>query len=489
MFKRPFWLGLLLGGLAAFGSLRHRLVLAGSRTALLDPLTLDLTSNALIVCDAAGTVLSSNAAARQLFGPNCAGLSSLCYSTGQRVPPGQLPHVAALRSGAGAKSAEYHLAAPSGIVCVLCASATALPGGGAAAVFQEVTALHTAQAHLDRAQARQMALGTLGRRLGTATADTAGRVIAEEVHALLGSLPDVQVRLYGYNPAAQTLTRLASEPEDRPKHPKSAAEASPPQFPFDAAVPALWQLYVARQPSFACLSSLGETEAASVYALPLLAGGLAIGHLSLTSSAADVFDDPPLLQALSVAASAAALALSAPQAAQLAESWAAQLEAVSVITQAIAGGASSGQLADLAGAQVKRATNAALCTVSVEVSGKLFVLGEAFRDDLLHPERRKPTDLALQSKAAQKAWRTQKAVTHLGLENPSFENGLWRAFAGRVGRHSVLALPLTHRLGALAVYWKGSVPLPDRQIKFLETVAALVTLGLKPAMTEEGGKD
>ncbi len=484
MFKRPFWIGLLLGGFAALGLLLRRSAPADSHTALLD-----LTADALVVCNAAGTIISSNAAARQLFGPACAGLSSLCYPNGQSVPPGQLPHVRTLRSGQSGATAEYHFAPTGGAACVLQTTAYALPNGRVAAVFQDVTALHTAQARHEQAQARQTVLHTLGQQLGTGAADTLERSIVEAVHALLGSLPDMQVRLYGYNPAAQTLTCLASEPEDRPKRPKSAAEAQPPQFLFDAGVPALWQLYVARQPSFTCLDTLGETGAASAYALPLLAGGLAIGHLSVSSSVADAFDDPQLLQALTIAASAAALALSAPQAAELAGRWAAQLDAVGEITQAIVGGASPGQLADLVSAQVKRVTKAAVCTVSGKVEGKLCVLGEAFRDDLLHPERREPNDPALQSKAVQKSWRTQKMVTQLGLTNPSVEAGLWRVFAGRVGQHSALALPLAHRLGVLTVYWEGGAALTDGQIKFLRTASALVTLGLKPATTEEAGGD
>ncbi len=481
MFKRPLWLGLLLGSLAAFSLLRQRPALTDCHAALFD-----LTSDALVRCDAAGTIQFANAAAHQLFGPDCAGLSFLCYPNGQRVPPGQLPHTRGLRSGQSAAN-EYHLHAPGGEARVLEVSALALPSGGAAAVFREVTALHRLQAYLDQAQARQTALHRLGRRLGAATSDAIGRVVAEEVHALLGGLPDVQVRLYGYNPAAQILTRLASEPEDRPKRPKTMAEAQPPVFPFDADTPAMWQLYVDRQPSFTCWGSLGEAEAASACALPLLVDGVAIGHLSVSSSATDAFDDLPLLQALTVAASAAALALSVPQAKQLAESSTAQLDTVREIAEAVAQGAAAGQLAELVSVQVRRVTNAALCTVSIEDNGKLCVLGEAFRDDLLHPERGKPTDPMLQSKAAQKAWRTQKMASHLGLTNPSLEKGQWRAFAGREGKHSIFALPLADRRGVLAVYWDGAMPLPEAQIKFLQLVAALASLGLKPATNGEVG--
>jgi len=489
MFKRPFWLGLLLGSLAAAGSLLRRSAAPGKFSPLLD-----LAGDALVVCDAAGTIISSNAAARQLFGPHCAGLSALRYPNGQPVPPGQLPHVRALRSGAGVISAEYHFVAAGGPACVLDVSASALPGGGAAAVLRNVTALHMAQAHLDQTQARQTALHHLGRRLNQAAAlDAIGRAVVEEAYSLLGSLPDVQVRLYGYNTAVQILTRLASEPEDRPKRPKSAAEARLPEFPFDAGVPALWQLYIARQPSTAGPAILGEASAASAYALPLLAGGLAIGHLSLSSSAADAFDDPNLVQALGSAVSAAALALSVPQAGVQAESFTAQLEAVREIAHAVAGGAELGRLMDLAVRHIRRITQAEVCTVSLAAEGKLSVAGKAFRDDLLYPERWEPGDPALQSKATGKAWRTQKPVTHLGLV-PSVEAGPWRAFAGKSGKYFVTALPLASRLGVLAVYTNGAMPLLDVQIKFLETVAALLSVGLvssglKPASAEASRAD
>ena len=386
-------------------------------------------------------------------------------------------------------SAEYHFISPGGTTHVLHAAASALTGGRAAVVFQEVPALHTVQARLDEALAQQTRLHKLGQRLNTANADAIARVIVEETFVLLGSLPNVQVRLYGYDAAAQALTRLASEPEDRPKRPKSAADARLPEFCFDAGVPALWKLYVARLPSSECLGTLGEAEAASAYALPLLAGGLAVGHLSVSSSTANVLDAPPLLQTLSFAASAAALALSAPQAVQLAGSYRAQLDAVREIAGAVASGASFGLLADVISAQVKRVTNAALCTVSVEVNGRLSVLGEAFRDELLYPERSEPDAPALLGKAAQKAWRTQKSVTHLGLANPRVETGPWRVFAGRVGQHSVLALPLARRGGILAAYWDGAMPLPDMQLKFLETVASLIPHELKSAIAQEAGAD
>jgi GAF domain-containing protein len=213
----------------------------------------------------------------------------------------------------------------------------------------------------------------------------------------------------------------------------------------------------------------------------------------LSSSAADAFDDPNLVQALGSAVSAAALALSVPQAGVQAESFTAQLEAVREIAHAVAGGAELGRLMDLAVRHIRRITQAEVCTVSLAAEGKLSVAGKAFRDDLLYPERWEPGDPALQSKATGKAWRTQKPVTHLGLV-PSVEAGPWRAFAGKSGKYFVTALPLASRLGVLAVYTNGAMPLLDVQIKFLETVAALLSVGLvssglKPASAEASRAD
>jgi hypothetical protein len=487
MFKRPFfWLGLLLGSVTAFRSLRWK---PRKPVAVSADLLIDLIGDALVTCDSAGTLTYSNAAALTLFGPQAKHLPALYYPNGQLVPPGQMPLTRVRSAGQKLVGAEYHGTDASGAACVLAVSAYPLPGGGAAAVFRDVTAQHTSQAHLSRMQARQTALCTLGRRLGkAATLEDVGRIVVEETYSLLGSLPDVQVRLYGYSSSVQTLTRLASEPEDRPKRPKSSAQSQPPVFPFDASVSVLWQLYIARQPTLIGLSVLGEAEAASVYALPLPADGLAVGHLSVSSSASNAFDDPALRETLELLASTTALSLAGPQSAELAANLKQQRDAIGEIAQAIAAGVERSSFVDLAIGYVKRITKAEVCTVSVAAEGKLVIAGEAFRDDLLFPERNAPNNLTLQSKAAQKAWRTQKPVTRLAVTNPEYQAAVWRAFAEE-GCHSVVALPLTPRLGVLTIYMNGVLPLPDTQMKFLETIAALLSIGLAsqrlPAIAEE----
>jgi len=263
------------------------------------------------------------------------------------------------------------------------------------------------------------------------------------------------------------LTCLASAPDDRPIRPQSAAQSLPKTVRFDAQLPELWQLYVARK--------LFENS------LPLLAGGVAIGHLCILSKTA-VLEDPDQRGALEVIASLAALALAGPAASAQAASLAAQAAAMREITQA-ASGSGSHALADSVTAHVKRVVRADVCLLSVPIDGKLSALGQTFPDDLLHPKTA-PDDPRLHGKAVQKVHRTHKSVVQAGIANPSFEAGPWRAFTG-AGCHTLTALPLSSKRGVLAVYTQGASPLPDSQIKFLETLAAIVSLSLASASVQE----
>jgi PAS domain S-box-containing protein len=486
MFKRPrFWLGLLLGSFAAFGSLIGSQKRRSAHAQAAFPKAIfDLSPDALIIANNAGEITHANAAAHELFGPQYAGLAKLCYPNGQQVPPGQLPIKRVLRTGTHMAGEGYRGTATDGSVCILDVSARPLPGGGAAVIFRDVTTLHGSQAREAQAQARQETMQQLGRRLSEAvTTEAAGRIVVESARALLGGM--AQARLYGYDPAAQTGTRIASDPDDRPKRPQSAAQARLPTFPFDACVPALWQLYIDRQAVAASCAELGEETARAAYALPLLAGGAAIGHLALASSVSGAFEDPARVQALDVLVCLAALALTRPQAAERTAVLTAQADAVREIACAAAVGTEPNSLADLVSGHVRRVIACDICTLSVPMDGKLSILGKAFQDDLLFPGRISSADLALHGKAVQKAWRTQKNVTQLAIKNPSFETGPWRAFAGKSGRHSVLALPLASQLGVLTVYTDGDSPLPDAQVKFLETLAALASAALRPASVPE----
>ncbi len=453
MFKRPlFLLGLLL---AAFAAFRLRLPKPRPQPAPRSDFQ-DFVSDALLIQGSTGTV-EANGPAQTLFGEGCS--PSLRYLTGQDVPPGQHPLQRAALSRETV-SGLYRGTSAEGTECVLAIMARPLLDGGAAAIFRDVTAQHESEERAQAARTRQAVIQKLCRRLSFAgTADTVAQSVTEETLALLRECPDIQVRLFVFDSASDTLTCLASAPDDRPKRPQSAAEAQPMTVRFDAQIPELWQMYVARQ--------------SSASGLPLISGGVAIGHLSVTSSTGNVFEAPIVRETLELIASLAALALAGPSASARAAASTAQTDAVREIAGAVGSGRTLAELADLAAAQVKRVTQAAVCTVSVPAGGKLCIIGEAYQDDLLFPETA-PDDPRLHGKAIRKAWRTRKIVTHLGLP-PDTDDGPWRVFTGSTGLHSIIALPLAER-GVLSVYTAGNAPLPGTHRKFLETVAALLSL-------------
>ena len=455
MFKRlQFWLGLFLGAFAA----------SCLRLLKPPPTPHNFRDDAFVVCDRAGKVTYSNAAAQALFGPNT--LPGLRYLTGQPVPPGQHPLKRAALSRAPC-SGTYRFAS-SADSAAHTVDVSARPGlnGGAAAVFRDVTLLHESRRRAPAAAARQDLIERLCRRLTEAhTADAIGQAVAEEIYALLGDLPDVQVRLWTLNPLTDTLTCLASYPNERPKR----SQSQPVSMRFDAQSPKLWQLYVARKPF--------EDS------LPLIAGGVAIGHLSVTVLEAEW--EQGTLERI---ASLAALALSGAAAQAQTAVWAAQSAALHDIIAAPQIGRGNAELADFASAQVKSLTGADVCTLSVPIDGKLSVLGQVFADDLLFPGTA-PDDPRLHGKAVQKAYRTRKTAVQTGVPNPSVGTGPWRAFAGSAGFHSITALPLAGGRGVLTVYTPGDRALPDPQIKFLETIALLVSHSLTPATATVNSAD
>ena len=476
MLNRPsFWLGLFLGAFSAF---RLRILISRPHSFL--PASLrHLPVDAFTVCDSAGAVIESNAAAQALFGSTCAVLPPLRYSTGQPVPPGQHP----LRRASLAQemvSGSYHLTAADGSSRILDISAQPLPNGKVAALFRDVTAQQERHIQELARQARQTVLQTLRRRLSlTQSTEAIGQAVAEETYALLSAAllsaaplsagPDIQVRLYRLDPLADALTCLASAPDDRPKRPKSVSEANPAAVRFDAQIPELWQLYVARK--------------SSQSNLPLISGGVTIGHLSV-ASAKSILEDAAVHEALEMIASLAALALAGPSAAAQTAALTAQAAAVREITGAIQSGVGYSDLADVVTEAVKRVMHPEVCALSMPIAGKLCIVGKRFEDDLLSPQT-VPGDPRLHGKAVRKAWKTQKTVAQAGIINPSLEAGPWRAFAGSTGRHSVTALPLAQKRGVLTVYTSGEMPLPDTQIKFLETIAALVSLSPVTATASE----
>lgn len=477
MFKRPpFWLGLLLGGLASLGARRLWLP---PRSSPLDPL-LDLISDGVLVSDSSGAVTDTNVAARALFGPGGAGLARLCYPSGQPVPPGQSPINRALRSGRAVEGMSYLSVSVEGKTHVLDIQARPLPGGGAVVTARDRTEIGEGRSRETKAQGREEVLRALCRRLGAAPdAGELAQALVESALALAAGLPDVRARLYLYDSDAKRLTRLASAPPGRPKRPKSHRQAQRPTFPFDASSPLLWSLYVAREPAVG--ADVGDDAAGPAYTLPLLAGGVALGHLALTCPDPDAFADADLRETLGLLASVAALALAGPRQAAQAELLAAQGVALRTVIQAVAERTEQNPLADLVSREACRVLGAEVCTLALRDGECLRLVGTAYRDALLFPDRHAPDDPGLIGDAAREAVRKGKTIQRTGLKNPPFEAGVWRALAGQSGRHSVIAVPLAAGQGALTTYVAGDTPLPETQVTFLETLAALLSATLPEA--------
>ncbi len=470
-----FWLGLLLGGGTAFGTRRRWL--PAPRLPRPDPL-LDLVGDAVIACDAAGAISYANAAARQWFGPDADGIHQLSYPSGQPVPPGQLPLTRALRTGQSVVGAGYVFLTTEGTRRVLDVDARPI-SGGAICVFHDVTARQEAETRERETAQRGQVLRALCQCLSAATdAEEIARGTVENALALLDGLAGARVRLYAYDSERKRLTRLASAPDARPKRPRSHRQAQPPTFPFDATSPLLWQVYIAREPfvSHDHSSDLGEAESeGATCAFPLLAGGRALGHLSVTCPAANAFGSADLMEALTQIAALAAPSLAslqqAAEAAHLAKQSAALREIALTVTQE----QSHDGLADFVAKQVKSTLECEICTLAVQEDNGLRLVGADYQEALLFPTRHAPNDPALIGSAAQEAVRTGKTVLYPARPNRTLDAGLWRAFAGQSGHHSVVSVPLRAGQGALTVYAAGEAPFSKAQISFLETVAAMLS--------------
>ena len=435
---------------------------------------------AVIVCDASGAISSANAAARKWFGPNTDGARQLRYPSGQPVSPGQLPFTRALHTGQPVTGAGYVFLTDGGTPRVLNIDARPRPGG-AICIFRDVTAWQEGATREQETAKRARVLRAAYRRLSAAAdMDELAQCAVESALALLDGLPGGRVRLYAYDSGSKRLTRLASAPDARPKRPRSHQQAQPLTFPFDANVPQLWQLYVAREPfvSQDRVCELGEEESdGATCALPLLVGGVTVGHLSVTCPAADAFRHEGLLDALTqlcaLAASGLAEKKQASESAQLAKQGA----ALHTIALAVSERQTNDALADRVAEQVQGALGCELCTLALQEENGLRLAGEGYREALLFPGRHAPNDAALIGSAALEAIRTGKTVQHPTRSNPTLEVGPWRAFAGQSGKHSIVSVPLTAGQGALTVYAAGEAPFDRAQVSFLETVAAMLSAG------------
>lgn len=477
-----FCLGLLLGGLAFFGARR----LWPSLSPIpLDPL-LDLVSDAVVMCDASGAVTDINAAGRALFGPGGDSLSHLCYPSGQPVPPGQLPISRALHTGKAIESADYVCVSAEGKARASHISASPLPDGRVVLTARDMTELGESRTRETARGRREQVLRVLCRRLSAAPdAEGLAQALVESALALTAGLPDVRVHLYAYDPDVKQLTRLASAPTDRPRQPKSHRQAQPPTFPFDASSPLLWSVYVAREPMVG--ADIGDDAARPAYAVPLLAGGVALGHLAVVCPAADAFADTDLRETWGLLASITAFGLAGPRQAARAEHLAAQADALHGVIQAGTQATEPGDLADMVSRQVRRVLDAEVCVLALRGKTGLHLVGHGYQDALLFPDRHAPDDPALIGDAAREAVRKGKTIRRSGLANPRFDAGIWRAFAGQSGRHSVFSAPLAAGQGALTTYASGDILFTDAQVKFLETLAGLVS-ALLPVANRTAGR-
>ena len=449
-FRPAFWPGFLLGALAAFAALLRK----PSPATLPDPL-LDFVSEAVIACDASGQITETNAAARALFGASLADYTQLCYPSGQPVPPGQLPLTRRASS-----LACFLLTDASGQTRTLEAATRPLPRGGAAAVFRDVTAHTEAKAKDTQAQADSDALHTLSRRLGRAeTAEDAAEA-AVEAALMLGA---DTARCFAYDADAKQLTQAAARPDTRPKRPRTQTAARHETVLFDAANPLHWAVYVARE----------AFEDGNILALPLTVRGTALGHLEASAVPESG------RAALTLAASLTAATLAARREADRAETGASREAALLEIAALLAQAAPFDTLCDAAAVYLRRLLTAEVCTVTV--GGRLR--GQDYLEALLRPERHTPKDAALRHEAADAATASGETVQRTNLSSPGFASGVWRAFAGASGRHRVLAVPLIgkQQAGMLTVWAAGDGPFSAEQVRFAETLAAL--LSARPAIT------
>ncbi len=445
-FRPVFWPGFLLGALVAFATFFRK-----PQPALAippDPL-LDFVSEAVLTSNASGQIIAANAAARALFGADLAGYQGLCYPTGQPVPPGQLPLTRRYFS-----PTRFLLTDADSQTRTLEATTRPLPTGGAAAVFRDVTAHTQAEAKDTRAQADADTLHNLSRRLGTARNTEEAAEMGADAALVLGA---DTARCFTYDADTKQLTQAAARPDTRPKRPRTQSAARPETAIFDAANPLHWAIYVSKE----------AYEDADTLALPLVAGGAALGHLEVSAG------EKLSREALLMAASLTAATQAARQQSERADAGAAREAAVLEIAALLAQAAPLDTLCDAAAAHLRRLLDAEVCTVTV--SGRLR--GQDYQDGLLRPERHKSDDPALRHEAAEAAVASGVTVQRTNLRSPAFADAVWRAFAGASGPHRVLAVPLTGKqAGALTVWAAGGGAFTAAQVQLAETAAALLSV-------------
>jgi len=484
-----FWAGVIVGAVSGFALSSRRSIIPEVPNPT-DPL-LGLVGEAVLVCDAAGGVVYLNAAAAEWFGDDGAAAFHLRYPSGQPVPPGQVPLVRTLRTGKPCAATGYVCTSPDGTERMLEVTTQLQTAGGAVAVFRDITEVSETRNQAAQGDRREEILRRLCRRLSAALSpDDLARSIAESAGALLRDVAEANARLYSYDPTTKQITRLAASPGSRAKLVRSHNAPQAVIFPLDVTQALLWSVYVGRE-SFTGLlvEVLGEGSAAAHLALPLIAGGEVIGHLSLTSADPEALFAPALRESLTLLTSVAALALAGPSQAAQTETLAAQVAALREIVGAVAKRLEPGDVADLVGLHTRRVLGADVCILALAEAERLCVLGRDYQDALLFPERYTADSVPLTRGESEKAQRTGKTVQTTGRKNPRLEDGLWRAFAGQSGRHSVLSVPLPTGLGVVTVLRAGEAAFSDDQVRFMETLAALTAAALPPATIAAARED
>ncbi|MBV9848308.1 MAG: SpoIIE family protein phosphatase [Armatimonadetes bacterium] len=491
--------------------------------------TLRSLGDGVALCDDEGRLVSVNRAGQAILGGGpivpgervevWAARIGLCYPSGQPVPPGAVPLTRVLRTALALEPEEYAVFTGDGERRLIELTATpVLASGplvaeiaedavmvtGAVAVFRDVTALRYSQQREAAANRRVETLVDISRRLNaTQDLDEIHAIVTEGALALLPGVPDGRALLYDLDGETKTLRLRAMRPEAHPpRRPATLQDSRPFTLPFDATSPLLWQVYVSRQtmvgwggkdagPADSLLLRGGVTSLphpASALILPLLARDTVSGHLALTSSASDAFDDPRLVDALTNLAALAVIARTNARLYGQMKQRVDELDALWTVGQATASKLEITEVVDTLTDRVRAVMGGEACTLALfERDGgarRLRRQGTAWREWALAAPEECLCDACDQ--VTQEAALKGEPISLTGRRNPGFPLCHWRAFAGQSGEHSVLAVPLRSGdeiLGALTVFARGTRPFAPDQVKLLGTLASLAVAAVRNAQS------
>ena len=489
--------------------------------------TLGSLTDGVVLCDGAGRLLSVNYAAQVILGSEDADIGAsieewaarigLCYPSGQRVPPGAVPLTQTLRTGLRTDREEFLLAAGSEPTTIELSVAPILstddPGGteavGAVAVLRDITDLHRSRRQETVANARVKSLVQISRRLNTTLVESEiHAIVIEGTLALLPASIALSACCLLYGREENRLFLLATVPETRPKRPRTRQQSEPVSYHFDAKSPLLWEVYIQRL-SVVCddittdarFAAEGDRlllqrtpsiplDVRSVLVLPLVAGNVVTGHLTLTSPDVAAFSDTRLQDALLTLASLATIAFANARLYAHTRQRAEELDALWTVGQAASTQLHLGDVTDILTECVRTTFGADLCTLSLWETAPnngrcLRWQGHLYEEELLPEHASQPAlECGGCDDASRRAAEQGELVTQLGVRNPSFGGCRWRAFSGQSGTHSVLSAPLRlgeETLGSLTVFRNGDAPFSPEQVKLLRTLAALAVTAVRNA--------